>query len=237
MAGYGRYVPSFHAVKDQICSTGSCWYLLANNAPSLQVTSCPVVLETSIYRSSSTHRQLSIRTLCSHSNHIQRPSLRLGAMPETATITLGRLLLSFVAISNSASPYIADFNYTHVYNPNWPPHARFHNGQTMSMGFVLGLTALYYAWRPVFSKTQYTKAMTKDSLFTATVIATLYWITGLSASLYPGCAWQDPEFLGTEIDYKTLGGPAQLTVFSVHGIVAWVAYALESSRLGKVKEA
>jgi hypothetical protein len=60
---------------------------------------------------------------------------------------LGHALLSLLAIAQMLGPFIADFNHTHVLNPRWPPLARFHNGQTMSMGLLLGLTTLYYTWR------------------------------------------------------------------------------------------
>ena len=31
---------------------------------------------------------------------------------------------------------------THLYNPHWPPHAKFHNCQTMLLGVSLGTIAL-----------------------------------------------------------------------------------------------
>jgi hypothetical protein len=46
-------------------------------------------------------------------------------------IPIGRWLLSLVALFTIAGPYGADWNETHIYNPNWPPHAKFHNAQTM----------------------------------------------------------------------------------------------------------
>src|SRR5690348_17065230 len=105
-------------------------------------------------------------------------------MSSTPFLSAGRIIISLVAASNSIAPYLADFNVTHVYNPNWPPHARFHNGQTMSLGLVLGMTTLYFAWRPFFSSVSFTKAMLKDSMFSAALIGSLYWITGISAALY-----------------------------------------------------
>ena len=30
----------------------------------------------------------------------------------------------------------------HIKNPNWPPHAKFHNTQTILMGFYLGVLAI-----------------------------------------------------------------------------------------------
>ena len=102
---------------------------------------------------------------------------------------LGRTLLTLSALSLSFGAYLADFNETHVLNPNWPPHARFHNGQTMSLGLLLGLSAVYYAWRPLPSK-----RTAADSLFTAALLGSFYWVAGLSAILYPGSKGMDPEF-------------------------------------------
>ncbi len=34
-----------------------------------------------------------------------------------------------------------------IYNPTWPPHAKFHNGQTMSMGAGLAAMTLWQLWR------------------------------------------------------------------------------------------
>lgn len=102
---------------------------------------------------------------------------------------LGLILLTISAIIQTFAPFIADFNKTHVLNPRWPPHARFHNGQTMSMGVCLSLATMYYLYRPVPNA-----AARKDSIMTATVFASLYWVTGLSAILYPGSKGMDPEF-------------------------------------------
>lgn len=40
-------------------------------------------------------------------------------MASTPFFTSGRILLSLLASSNSISPYIADFNESHVFNPLW----------------------------------------------------------------------------------------------------------------------
>jgi hypothetical protein len=87
-------------------------------------------------------------------------------------------------------PTETTLSHTHIQNPAWPPHAKFHNGQTMSLGVLLGLLSIYYTWRPSASI-----AARKDSMTTATLLASLYWIAGLSAILYPGTAWVDAEFV------------------------------------------
>lgn len=106
-------------------------------------------------------------------------------MPST-----GRTLLTLAAVTTIVGGYLADWNETHVYNPRWPPHAKFHNGQTMSMGAMLGSTTLFFLYGPPSSSA----GQKKLSLYTASWIASLYWITQLSALFYPGSLAVDPEF-------------------------------------------
>lgn len=102
---------------------------------------------------------------------------------------VGSILITLVGLTTSIGCYIADWNETHIHNPRWPPHARFHNGQTMSMGLILGLTTLYYLYRAAP-----TIEIRKQNLNTAAWIGSLYWITQLSAFFYPGSSAVDPEF-------------------------------------------
>lgn len=96
---------------------------------------------------------------------------------------LGKVLISLSAAGTAVGVYVADWNKTHIYNPTWPPHAKFHNAQTMSMGVALGLASLYYLWKP---------AQTRASLETAAVIASIYGVTQLSVALYPEVSSVDP---------------------------------------------
>lgn len=95
------------------------------------------------------------------------------------------------------------------------------------MGAVLGLTTLYYTWRPVLSSIHYTPTAIRDSMFSAAIIGSIYWITGLSGGLYPGAKFLDPEFLGTKYDMKFFGFPAQSVVFAIHLGLCWVGYVGE----------
>ncbi|KAJ5182627.1 hypothetical protein N7492_000243 [Penicillium capsulatum] len=118
--------------------------------------------------------------------------------------SLGTTLLTLVALVTSTGCYLADWNVTHIHNPRWPPHAKFHNGQTMSMGLVLGLTTLYYLYQYVSVVPSSTKAralysvqdvrLKRSYLNTAAWVASLYWITQLSAFAYPDVLATDPEF-------------------------------------------
>jgi hypothetical protein len=54
---------------------------------------------------------------------------------------------------------------------------------------MLGLSTLYYTFRSSSSP-----AIEIESLQTAALLGSLYWITQLSAALYPGSLAVDPEF-------------------------------------------
>ncbi|KAK5107474.1 hypothetical protein LTR62_001092 [Meristemomyces frigidus] len=138
--------------------------------------------------------------------------------PGRAIITAGNLMYSIGA-------YIADFNETHVYHPSWPGHARFHNGQTMSLGICLASMSLYFAYRPVFTAGMSAEAVRQNMLWSA-VIGSFYCAAGMSAILYPGAQWYDPPLTQD---------PGQRWLFSGICVAMGFGYALESWRLGKGK--
>lgn len=153
--------------------------------------------------------------------------------------TLGTTLLALVALTTSTGCYLADWNETHIHNPRWPPHAKFHNGQTMSMGLVLGLTTLYYLYQYTHtapssssSKTQQSGYLVPDMrlkrsyLHTAAWMGSLYWITQLSAFAYPDVLATDPEF-GHGAPQVFISG----ALLVMDGVGVW----LESRRLNRGK--
>jgi hypothetical protein len=137
-------------------------------------------------------------------------------MPE---ITAARAYLTLNAVFTGIGPFAADWSHTHVFNPRWPPHAKFHNGQTMSMGVLLGLATLYYTWRS-------DPARGTDSIKTAAIISSLYYIAAVSALFYPGSLAVDPEF-GT--------GNPQIPVFVALPTISLLVYWLESRRVSGLK--
>lgn len=101
---------------------------------------------------------------------------------------LGRGLFTANALAVGVGGLRADWNATHLFNPRWPPHAKFHDAQTMAAGVVLGLTSLFFAWRRAGDPA--------TNVLAAAVAGCTLWQTQLAANFFPETAWTDPEFLG-----------------------------------------
>jgi hypothetical protein len=128
--------------------------------------------------------------------------------------SLGRTLISLVSVVTAVGPYRADWNETHVKNPAWPPHAKFHNGQTMSLGLALGTTSLWQLWR----------RPSRPGLDAGAVLASLYWLTQISALAYPGSKAVDPP--------GTAKFPQAAVAFPALAVTA-LGYVLERRRLAR----
>ena len=74
----------------------------------------------------------------------------------------------------------------HLWNPAWPPHAKFHNSQTMLLGIFGGSLSLYILFA--------SGPLTHRMFFLAAAAAAMYWFSMSLAPLFPGTAWYDPEF-------------------------------------------
>ncbi|GAB7358201.1 hypothetical protein MBLNU230_g0354t1 [Neophaeotheca triangularis] len=131
-------------------------------------------------------------------------------------ITPARILILLGNLFYGVGAFVADWSETHVLNPRWPPHAKFHNGQTMTLGVFLSLTSLYFAFRPAATVQQ-----AKENTFNAALVGSFYCAAGLVAILYPGTDWNDPEF----------EKPPQDVMFTVVVAMMWSAYLLEHRRL------
>jgi hypothetical protein len=90
------------------------------------------------------------------------------------------------ALISMTGPYLADWNETHIYNPRWPPHARFHNEQTLALASVAGALCLWFLWRR--------GGEARTNLMSASLFVSLYFVTQLAALLYPGVELFDPGY-------------------------------------------
>ena len=149
----------------------------------------------------------------------------LTTMGTMTTISTGKVLLSLSGTWAAAGSYLFDWNETHIYNPEWPPHAKFHNAQTMSTGAALAAAGLYTTW---LRRGQWTRGRLQAS----TAFASLYWLTQLSAIAYPGTALFDRprESAGpSPAAPPRVRGP-QTVIAGIGLAVNAVAYGLERRR-------
>ncbi|KAF2035975.1 hypothetical protein EK21DRAFT_53550 [Setomelanomma holmii] len=132
------------------------------------------------------------------------------------TFTFGKNIISLVNLVTMIGPYLADWNETHIFNPTWPGHARYHNGQTMSMGLFIGLITFYvlYSMLPKIDS----PGLYMSHLTWVLVLQTLIYGSSLSGILYPGAMWMDPQFGN---------GKPQLYAFPVLMLTAWFGWYVE----------
>jgi hypothetical protein len=129
-----------------------------------------------------------------------------------------RVLFLLSALGLALGAHMADyFSTTHIFNDRWPPHAKFHTGQTLSMSIVLGVMTVFFAWRKTTDR--------KTTVYATAGFAALYWITQATAILYPGTAFYDPEFLATNSFPLGLPGQAyfEIAFLVVIGLASWLA--------------
>lgn len=134
----------------------------------------------------------------------------------------GNILIALANLSYAFGAFMADYSSTHIYNPRWPPHAKFHNGQTMTLSIFLSCTALSFLYKSAMTS----GLAAKESLWWAAVIGSFYCGAGLCAILYPGTAWVDP-------DLYVEGQRTQKSIFPAVLVVLWVGYFLEVGKCGK----
>ncbi|MDQ4075673.1 MAG: hypothetical protein M3220_05415 [Chloroflexota bacterium] len=98
----------------------------------------------------------------------------------------GRWLISVVAALTTMSGFVADWNRTHLFNPRWSPHAKFHDAQTVLLGTFLGGGSLYILWRG--------EGDTENHLNVSTFLLAAFWLAQGGSFLFPGTGGLETEF-------------------------------------------
>ncbi len=130
---------------------------------------------------------------------------------------ISRVVLTGAAIGTILGTGRADLNRTHVFNPKWPPHARFHSAA--GWGTVAGtqLLALWLLWRPGQRAGERDQAVT-----TAALLPTISWAPFFFALATPGTAVEDqPGHLP-----RVVGVPANLVPATLIPAISALGYAL-----------
>ena len=61
--------------------------------------------------------------------------------------TIGKAILTFVLVAGAAIATAVDWNATHLFNPAWHPHARFHDALFLLFLDAASLVMLWLLWR------------------------------------------------------------------------------------------
>lgn len=121
---------------------------------------------------------------------------------------IAKWLVAVVALFNFgglvADALVPATSKQHLWNPHWPPHAKFHNVQTMLMGVFGGTLALVL----LFGNTP----LSLPTFLVAAAVAGSYFFAMALATLAPGTRWTDPEFVA-ETPYPLGLAPQQLVTY------------------------
>lgn len=130
---------------------------------------------------------------------------------------ISRLVLTGVAVGTIIGTGRADIDGTHIFNPAWPPHARFHNAT--GWGTVAGsqLLALWLLWRPGQREGERDLAVT-----TAALLPAVAWLPFFGALAVRGAGVEDePGHLP-----RIAGVPANLVPAALIPAVSALGYVL-----------
>lgn len=95
---------------------------------------------------------------------------------------LGRLVLTFVLVIGAVLATAVDWNATHLFNPTWHPHARFHDALYL---FFLDATSLLVLWLLWRGSTEPDLGVTVAALFAAAVWTPFFYIEALIPGTSP----------------------------------------------------
>lgn len=101
-------------------------------------------------------------------------------------MSAGRTILNVVAATTTVGGFAADWNRTHLFNPNWPPHARFHDAMTVAVGALLGASGLYALHREGPDPDRDTAV--------GALLPAFFWTSMGAAFAFPGAQGLQSEF-------------------------------------------
>src|SRR3954451_19657047 len=99
-------------------------------------------------------------------------------------MTVGRKVLRGIAGATAVGGFLADWNRTHLFNPSWPPHARFHDAMTIALAAGLGGSALYFL----------REGADERDVALGAALPALAWSSMGAAFAFPGTAGLEAEF-------------------------------------------
>jgi hypothetical protein len=90
------------------------------------------------------------------------------------------------AAFTAAGGFLADWNKTHLFNPNWTPHSKFHDAMTIMLAAMLGTSSLYLL--------QKKDDHPQSQLLWSALLPSFFWTSMLSSFAFPGAKGLEAEF-------------------------------------------
>ncbi|WP_281862887.1 DUF6640 family protein [Planomicrobium okeanokoites] len=138
----------------------------------------------------------------------------------------GRLVLGTIAAFTAIGGFLADWNKTHIFNPNWPPHAKFHDAMSITLGSFLGTTSLYFLLRKSRDE--------KQDLQLSVMLPAFFWMSMGTSYVFPGAKGLEAEFpnrvprIGNFWVSENVAAATMLTLLGI-------GYSLEHASLAQTK--
>lgn len=110
----------------------------------------------------------------------------MNAIKEHSKGSWSKKLLIGISVLTAVGGYLADLNRTHILNPRWTPHSKFHNALSIISETLLGGAGLYFLLRKNGNK--------KDNLKFGTLAPGFFWASMAGAIAFPGAEPLEAEF-------------------------------------------
>ena len=111
---------------------------------------------------------------------------------------IGRFLLSVVLVATAVSSTAADWNIGHLFNPDWLPHAKFHDFVFLQLLCGVCVLGLWLLWRQSSEPEIGVRvAALIPIIYRSAFFYTTFLVPGTSLSVHPGEA--PPQILGIYI--------------------------------------
>jgi hypothetical protein len=110
----------------------------------------------------------------------------------------GRILITFTLIATMVLPILIHWNRTHVFNPTWPGHARFHVALGDCMMFGYSVMGLWLLWRQSPGRGVH--------VLVATLVPIIAWGSFFMASFLPDTGEEQmPHIVGIPLNLFIAG--------------------------------
>jgi hypothetical protein len=136
------------------------------------------------------------------------------------SILIGRILMTLATLIYGAIPPFVDLTETHVFHPEWAPHARMHMVWLLGTNSAIAVLALYFLWLH--------KANSAFGVRLAGILGLCvfggFWLSVSAISLYGGALSDEggvPPIMGMDVN---------IVVFSLALLVLLVGWFLARAR-------